>query len=162
MVARVRPELTPDWRDPGNGAEVDEYLRRQTMSERDYPTSWCSCAATIPDESFLLVRSAITSRGSARMIDPTAAEDDDLAADPANDPRYFTTYYAIDPVNFGPVDLSSALGTLEAPICLSSSRRRRECPWTLHLRNRKTNLKRCHGMFFVVPMAPKRAVSTGC
>ena len=31
------------------------------------------------------------------------------------DPRYFTTYYAIDAVNFRPVDLSSALDTLDAP-----------------------------------------------
>ena len=31
------------------------------------------------------------------------------------DPRYFTTYYAIDTVNFRPVNLSSALDTIEGP-----------------------------------------------
>ena len=31
------------------------------------------------------------------------------------DPRYFTTYYAIDAINFAPVDVSSALDTLEGP-----------------------------------------------
>jgi hypothetical protein len=31
------------------------------------------------------------------------------------DPGYFTTYYAIDTVNFSPVDLSSALNRLDAP-----------------------------------------------
>ena len=31
------------------------------------------------------------------------------------DARYFTTYYAIDTVNFDPVDLSSALDPLDAP-----------------------------------------------
>jgi hypothetical protein len=33
----------------------------------------------------------------------------------AYDPRYFTTYYAIDAINFTPVDTSSALNTLEGP-----------------------------------------------
>jgi hypothetical protein len=33
----------------------------------------------------------------------------------AYDPRYFTTYYAIDAVNFRPVDVSSALDALEGP-----------------------------------------------
>ncbi len=31
-----RAELTPDWRGPGNAPEVDEYIRRQMMSVRDY------------------------------------------------------------------------------------------------------------------------------
>ena len=31
-----RPDLTPDWRAPGNEPEVDEYLRRQSISARDY------------------------------------------------------------------------------------------------------------------------------
>ena len=32
-----------------------------------------------------------------------------------DDPRYFTTYYAIDAVNFRPVDTSSAHHRIEAP-----------------------------------------------
>ena len=32
----------------------------------------------------------------------------------ASDPRYFSTYYAIDAVNFAPANLSSALDTLDA------------------------------------------------
>ena len=31
-----RSDLTPNWRAPGNGPEIDEYLRRQSMSARDY------------------------------------------------------------------------------------------------------------------------------
>ena len=31
-----RPDLTPDWSAPGNTPEIDEYLRRQSMSARDY------------------------------------------------------------------------------------------------------------------------------
>ena len=31
---RYRPDLTPDWRDPGNAPDVDEYLRRQAHELR--------------------------------------------------------------------------------------------------------------------------------
>ena len=31
-----RPDLTPDWRGPGNTAEVDEYIRRQAMTKEAY------------------------------------------------------------------------------------------------------------------------------
>ena len=33
---RLRPELTPDWRDLGNAPDVDEYIRRQGMTAYDY------------------------------------------------------------------------------------------------------------------------------
>ena len=33
---KFRPDLTPDWRAPGNAPSVDEYLRRQAMSAPDY------------------------------------------------------------------------------------------------------------------------------
>ena len=49
------------------------------------------------------------------MIDP-ALDEWQIADRLRNlDPRYFTTYYAIDAVNYEPVDVTSALGTLEAP-----------------------------------------------
>ena len=33
---RWRPDLAPEWKDLGNAPQVDEYLRRQTMSMHDY------------------------------------------------------------------------------------------------------------------------------
>ena len=33
---RYRPDLLPDWVNPGNPFEIDEYLRRQEMSAHDY------------------------------------------------------------------------------------------------------------------------------
>ena len=53
---RFRPELTPDWRDPGNGVDIDEYLRRQAMSARDYPRFIERLRREFPQESFLVVR----------------------------------------------------------------------------------------------------------
>jgi len=52
---------------------------------------------------------------SPRLINPSL---DDIAVArhiQAYDPKYFTTYYAIDAVNYRPVNLSSALDRLDAP-----------------------------------------------
>ena len=53
---RYRPDLLPDWKNPGNPLEVDEYLRRQQMSVRDYAQLKERLAREFPDEQFLLVR----------------------------------------------------------------------------------------------------------
>src|SRR5262249_60035064 len=50
-----------------------------------------------------------------RFIDPTLDLGEVAARILQRDPRYFTTYYAAEGVNFRPVDLSSALDTLDAP-----------------------------------------------
>ena len=50
-----------------------------------------------------------------RIIDPSLSEAELARHLEAFDPRYYTSYYAIDAVNFKPVDLSSALNTLDAP-----------------------------------------------
>ena len=68
----LRPELTPDWRDLGNEPEVDEYLRRQTLSARDYADFKQRLARDFPEEPFLCFASAIISRAWRRIIDPAA------------------------------------------------------------------------------------------
>src|SRR6266540_1660738 len=52
------PELTPEgWRDPGNAIpEVNEFLRRQAMSERDYADFLARLKRDFPGEEFLIVR----------------------------------------------------------------------------------------------------------
>src|SRR5205807_2667430 len=51
-------ELTPeDWRDPGNAMpEINEWLRRQAMSERDYKEFIARLEHDFPGEPFLIVR----------------------------------------------------------------------------------------------------------
>ena len=113
---RFRPDLAPEWRDPGNRVDVDEYLRRQSMSARDYSEFVAHLAADFPDESFLIVRFGDHQPYFARnLIDP--AMDDSLVTRriAAADPKYLTTYYAINSINFTPRDLTSALDTLDAP-----------------------------------------------
>ena len=52
-----RPDLTPPgWTPPGNTAEVDEYIRRQTMTAKDYGEFTARLKRDYPDQSFLVLR----------------------------------------------------------------------------------------------------------
>ena len=53
---RFRPDLMPEWRDPGNKPHIDEYLRRQTMSAVDYRNFVEQLKKQFPGEPFLIVR----------------------------------------------------------------------------------------------------------
>ena len=104
---RWRPDLMPEWKEPGNNKpEVDEYLRRQTMSFRDYAELRDRLKREFPGESFLLVRYGDHQPDFASTILEPAL--DEVAVNRrlmTYDPRYFTTYYAIDAINFKPVNL---------------------------------------------------------
>ena len=49
---RLRPELTPNWLDLGNASDVDEYIRRQTMTASDYRALLNRLAHEFPTEIF--------------------------------------------------------------------------------------------------------------
>jgi len=86
------------------------------MSERDRAAFLKRLRRDFPDESFLLARLGDHQLDFAdRLIDPTVNDDEIVDRLENYDLRYFTTYYAIDAINFKPVDVSSALDTLEAP-----------------------------------------------
>jgi hypothetical protein len=148
---RYRPDLTPeDWRDPGNDAEVDEYLRRQAMSARDYADFVARLRDDHADQSFLLVRFGDHQPAlSQRIVDPLA--DDQAIAQrlAAGDLRYHTTYYAIEGVNTEPVDLSSALDRLEAPYLPLVVQEAAGLPLDPSFAEQKRILKRCGGLFFL-------------
>src|SRR5664280_3396699 len=113
---RLRPELTLNWRDLGNAPDVDEYIRRQGMTAHDYRGFLERLTQEFPTESFLIVRYGDHQpQFGPRLIDPLLSEEALARNLEASDPRYLTTYYAIDAVNFTPADLSSALDTLDAP-----------------------------------------------
>ncbi len=148
-TSEFRPDLTPDWRTPGNTAEIDEYLRRQTMSARDYSDFLGRLKREFPDGQFLLLRFGDHQPAiSNKMLDP-AAEPEDIARRVRDyDAKYFTTYYAIDAINFVPVDLSSALPTLEAahlPLVIQEAA---GVPLDRSFVEQKKILQRCAGRFF--------------
>jgi len=65
------------------------------------------------------------------------------------DQRYFTTYYAIDAVNFRPADTTSALDTLDAPYLPLVVLEGAGVPLDSSFREQKKILERCRGMFYL-------------
>jgi len=144
----LRPELTPNWRDLGNEPEVDEYIRRQTLSARDYAGFRQQLEREFPAESFLILRFGDHQPGMARIIDPAATEEMMARSIMTYDPRYYTTYYALDTINFQPKDLSSALDRLEAPYLPLVLQEAAGLPLDPSFVEQKKILERCHGLFF--------------
>ena len=148
---RRRPDLLPDWKDPGNTPIVDEYLRRQALSARDYADLLDRLKRDFPDESFLLVRYGDHQPDFASFILEPGLDDAGIRQRLMSyDPRYFTTYYAIDAVNFKPGDVSSALDTIEEALScrLITQEAARDFRSIRPSSSRKRFLERCNGQFY--------------
>jgi hypothetical protein len=148
---QFRPDLTPkSWRDPGNRMpEVNEYLRRQAMSERDYDDFLARLKRDYPDEAFLIVRYGDHQPDFAKLIvDPTIDVWELGNRLLRYDPRYFRTYYAIDAVNFTPADLSSAHDTLDAPYLPLVAQEAAGLSLDPAFAEQKAILARCNSLFY--------------
>jgi hypothetical protein len=146
---RFRPDLAPEWQDPGNAPEIDEYLRRQALSERDYAQFVARLGREFPGEAFLLVRFGDHQPAFAKQIIDPALDEAAIARRVSQfDTRYLTTYYAIDAVNFTPVDISSALDTLDAPYLPLIVLEAAGLPLDPSFLEQKNILQRCRGLFY--------------
>jgi phosphoglycerol transferase MdoB-like AlkP superfamily enzyme len=146
---RLRPELTPNWHDPGNRPDVDEYIRRQGMSARDYQELLKDLARRFPGEPFLIVRYGDHQpQFGAGLIDPSLGKDGLAKRAEASDPRYRTTYYAIDAVNFTPANVTSALDTIDAPYLPLVLLEAAGVPLERDFASQKAMLGRCGGVFY--------------
>lgn len=146
---RLRPELTPDWHDLGNAPDIDEYIRRQGMTAQDYRAFLARLSRQFPAESFLVVRYGDHQpQFGPRVIDPSLGKQAVAHALEASDPRYFTTYYAIDAVNFAAVDLSSAIDRLEAAYLPLVVQEAAGVSLDPGFAEQKKILQRCHGLFY--------------
>ncbi|HWP25593.1 MAG TPA: sulfatase-like hydrolase/transferase [Xanthobacteraceae bacterium] len=144
-----RPDLTPGWRPPGNDPEVDEYIRRQSMSARDYTDFVARLKQKFSGESFLIVRFGDHQPTlAARILNPSLGDDVVALRIQTFDPQYFTTYYAIDAVNFRPVKLESALTTLDAPYLPLVVLEAAGLPLDASFTAQKRILQRCQGIFY--------------
>ena len=144
-----RADLTPGWRAPGNGAEIDEYLRRQTMSAHDYREFVARLERDFPGESFLIVRFGDHQPTfGAKIVDPAADEATIIRRILSNDPRYYTTYYAVDAINYRPVDMSSALERLDASYLPLLIQEAAGLPLDSSFAEQKKIFQRCHGLFY--------------
>ncbi len=147
---RYRPDLLADWTNPGNPFEIDEYLRRQEMSLHDYTQFKQHLAREFPGQEFLLVRFGDHQPLFAkRFLEPALAPSAVAQRILQRDPRYFTTYYALEGVNFRPVDLSSALETLDAPHLPLVVLEGAGVPLDPAFAEQKRILSRCHGLFYL-------------
>jgi hypothetical protein len=146
---RLRPELTPDWHELGNRPDVDEYIRRQGMSVRDYQALLRTLAQRFPAEPFLVVRYGDHQpQFGAELIDPSLAKDDLATRVKTSDPRYRTTYYAIDAVNFTPANVTSALDTIDAPYLPVVLLQAAGIPLDRDFAQQEVMLRRCGGLFY--------------
>jgi Sulfatase len=146
---RWRPDLLPEWQDTGNEPRVNEYLRRQAMTAKDYAEFLAQLKREFPDERFLIVRYGDHQPDFASaMLEPNLS-DAGIAKRLMNyDPRYFSTYYAIDTVNFEPVNLKSALDTIEAPYLPLIVQEIAGLPLDASFAEQKRVLERCRGLFY--------------
>ncbi len=143
------PERTPAWKPLGNSDQADEYIRRQVMSAQDYRAFLERLKKEFPGEPFLIVRFGDHQPFiSQRMMQP-GADDKTVASALANyDPRYFSTYYAVDAINFPQVNLSSALDPLEAPYLPLVILEAAGLPLDPTFVEQKRILERCKGLFY--------------
>jgi phosphoglycerol transferase MdoB-like AlkP superfamily enzyme len=145
-----RPDLLPGWINPGNPFEIDEYLRRQQMSADDYAQFKQRLARELAGEAVLIVRFGDHQPLFAKdFIDPRLDRAEVARHIRERDARYFTTYYAVDAVNFDPVDLSSALDPLDAPYLPLVVLEAAGVPLDAGFAEQKKILKRCGGMFYL-------------
>ncbi len=146
---RFRPDLMPEWRDPGNKPHIDEYIRRQTMSAVDYRNFVEQLKKRFPGDPFLIVRFGDHQPDfSSYILDPGLS--DDAIAKRLNeyDPRYYTTYYALDTLNFKPVRLSSSLPTVDAPYLPIVVQDAAGIPLDPSFVEQKKIMLRCNGLFY--------------
>jgi hypothetical protein len=146
---RWRLDHTPDWRDTGQLLEIDEYLRRQEMSFRDYPRFVAQLRDNFPEEKFLIVRFGDHQPTFAKYFnDPSASTAEVAQRIKDFDLRYLTTYYVIDAINFTPVDLSSAFDRLDAPYLPLVVQEAAGVPLDPSFAEQKQILQRCRGLFY--------------
>jgi hypothetical protein len=146
---RFREDLLPNWPHTGNPSHVDEFLRRQLMSAAQYQWLLRRLRQEFPDEPFLIVRFGDHQPLFARhFIDPSIDERTLAQRVRDYDPRYLTTYYSIDTINFTPPDLSSALDQLDAPYLPIVVMEAAGVPLDASFTEQKAILKRCGGLFY--------------
>jgi hypothetical protein len=145
-----RPDLTPPgWTPPGNTAETDEYIRRQVMTQNDYREFTARLKRDYPDQSFLVLRFGDHQPAiSQKLLEPGIDQKVLAKRLMAADPRYFSTYYAIDGINYRPGDLSSALDTLDAAYIPLVIQEAAGVPLDPSFEEQKKIMLRCNGVFY--------------
>jgi hypothetical protein len=146
---RFRPDLTPFWRKPGNEPIVDEYLRRQAMSADDYGAFIAGLKKKFPAQPFLIVRYGDHQpEFSPHVLDPGLGEAGVGKKLENYDPRYYATYYAIDAINFEPVQSPAVMDTIDGPYLPLVIQEAAGIPLDPSFEEQKSIMLRCKGLFY--------------
>lgn len=146
---KFRPDLMPSWRSPGNAASVDEYLRRQAMSAGDYASFVAALKKKFPAQPFLIVRYGDHQpEFSPQLLDPALDEAGIGKKLESYDPRYYATYYAIDAVNFEPVQSPVVMDTIDAAYLPLVIQEAAGIPLDPSFEEQKAIMLRCKGVFY--------------
>src|SRR5260370_2237959 len=82
------------------------------------------------------------------MVEPMRDDDGVKRGLMNHDPRFYTTYYEIDVINFKPVSLASALETIEGPYLPLVLQEAAGLPLDPSFAEQKRILERCKGLFY--------------
>ncbi len=146
---RWRPELTPGWKDLGNRPLVDEYVRRQTLGMEDYRDFVERLRRQFPGEPFLILRYGDHQPDFATTILEPSLTGEEVTRRVMNyDPKYYTTYYAIDAINFRPLNVTSALDSIDAPYLPLIVQETAGLPLDASFAEQKKIFERCKGLFY--------------
>jgi hypothetical protein len=146
---RFRPDLMPFWRKPGNEPVVDEYLRRQAMSAGDYGAFIAGLKKKFPAQPFLIVRYGDHQpEFSPHVLDPGLDEAGVGKKLENYDPRYYATYYAIDAINFEPVQSPAVMDTIDGPYLPLVIQEAAGIPLDPSFEEQKSIMLRCKGVFY--------------
>ncbi len=146
---RFRPDLMPFWRKPGNEPIVDEYLRRQAMSADDYGAFIAGLKKKFPAQPFLIVRYGDHQpEFSPHVLDPGLDEAGVGKKLENYDPRYYATYYAIDAINFEPVQSPAVMDTIDGPYLPLVIQEAAGIPLDPSFEEQKSIMLRCKGLFY--------------
>ena len=146
---RWHPDLRPEWKDLGNPPKVDEYLRRQAMSADYYAEFVARLKREFPSEQFLIGRYGDHQPElTANLIEPGAPDAVISQRMSTFDPRYFSTYYGIDALNFNPRNMDAALSTLDAPYLPLVVQQLAGLPLDASFTEQKKIFERCKGVYY--------------
>jgi hypothetical protein len=146
---KFRPDLMPSWRAPGNVPSIDEYLRRQAMSAEQYKAFLAGLKKKFPGEPFLIVRYGDHQpEFSPQILDPKLDEAGVGRKLESYDPRYFATYYAIDAINFEPVQSPAVMDTIDAAYLPLVIQEAAGIPLDPSFEEQKRIMLQCKGVFY--------------
>ena len=115
----------------------------------DYQAFVTRLTHDFPGEPFLIVRFGDHQPYFARNLIDSGQDDSMIARQvAAGDPRFLTTYYAIDAINFTPRDLLSAVNALDAPYLPLIVLEAAGIPLDPSFAEQKKILQRCQGQFY--------------